>query len=165
MPSMTKPRIDALDARILLALDEDPTASVLALARTLGVARNTVHARLGRLEGGGMLQQFSRRLDPAALGYTLVALVSISVTQTKGDAADAGLFGIPEIVEVHSTTGDADLVAKVVAKDTADLHRITRDILAVEGIERTSTVISLLEVMPLRLEALLTRLAAGEAQR
>ena len=123
---MNKPAIDALDARILLALDEDPTASVLALARTLGVARNT---------------------------------------QTKGGAADAGLFTIPEVVEVHSTTGDADLVAKVLAKDTADLHRITRDILAVEGVERTSTVISLLEVMPLRMEALLKRLASGEAQR
>ena len=160
---MNKPALDALDAKILLALDSDPTASVLALARTLGVARNTVHARLGRLEAG-MLQQFTRRLDPAALGYNLVALVSISVTQTKGDAADAGLFTIPEVVEVHSTTGDADLVAKVLAKDTGDLHRITRDILAIEGIERTSTVISLLEVMPLRMEALLRRQASGAGQ-
>ena len=41
--------LDSLDARLLLALDDDPDATILALARTLGVARNTVHARFARL--------------------------------------------------------------------------------------------------------------------
>ena len=45
--------LDSLDGRIILALDKDPEASALALSRTLGVARNTVHARLGRLERSG----------------------------------------------------------------------------------------------------------------
>ena len=40
--------IDPLDARILLALDDDPAATILSLSRTLGVARNTVQARLKR---------------------------------------------------------------------------------------------------------------------
>ena len=42
-------RFDALDARLLLALDEDPFATVVALAQRLGVARNTVQTRLRRL--------------------------------------------------------------------------------------------------------------------
>jgi len=41
--------IDPLDARILLALDDDPEATTLALSRRLGIARNTVHARLRRI--------------------------------------------------------------------------------------------------------------------
>ncbi|MDQ0819159.1 DNA-binding Lrp family transcriptional regulator [Arthrobacter sp. V4I6] len=50
------PRIpDSLDARIILALDEDPEASALALSRTLSLARNAVHARLTKLERGGAL--------------------------------------------------------------------------------------------------------------
>ena len=57
--------LDSLDGRIILALDKDPEASALALSRTLGVARNTVHARLARLERSGALRSFSRRLDPA----------------------------------------------------------------------------------------------------
>ena len=51
--------LDSLDGRIILALDKDPEASALALSRTLGVARNTVHARLARLERSGALRSFS----------------------------------------------------------------------------------------------------------
>src|SRR6202035_5796599 len=48
--------IDALDAQIILALDDDPDATILSLARTLGIARNTVHARLRRLAEDGTLK-------------------------------------------------------------------------------------------------------------
>jgi DNA-binding Lrp family transcriptional regulator len=148
-------RIDAVDARILLALDDDPDATVLALSRTLGLARNTVHARLRRLTEDATLKEFSRRLDPAALGYTLIAFMSLSVRQTDASAALDGIRRVPEVVEAHSTTGDADLLAKVVARDTGDLHRITSEILEIDGMVRASTVISLLEVSPVRLTALL----------
>src|ERR1700709_841979 len=66
-------RLDATDARLLLALSEDPRATVLSLAQTLGLARNTVQARLGRLESGGVLDPFERRVRPEALGYRLGA--------------------------------------------------------------------------------------------
>jgi DNA-binding Lrp family transcriptional regulator len=154
-------RIDAVDARILLALDDDPNATVLALSRTLGLARNTVHARLRRLTEDGTLKAFSRRLDPAALGYTLVAFISLSVRQTNASAALEGISLVPEVIEAHSTTGDADLLAKVVARDTRDLYRITSEILEIDGVVRASTVISLLEVSPVRLTALL-EIAARE---
>jgi DNA-binding Lrp family transcriptional regulator len=147
--------IDALDARLLLALDDDPDATVLALARTLGVARNTVHARLRRLETGGALRETSRRVSAAALGYTLVAFVSIAVSQVNGHLAVAGLTRLREVVEIHNITGDADLLVKVVARDTEDLLRVTRAIIAVEGVVRTNTAVSLSEEMPLRLRGLL----------
>ena len=112
---------DSLDARIILALDKDPEASALALSRTLGVARNTVHARLTKLESGGALRSFSRRLNPAALGYGLLAFLSLAISQARAKSIESGLAAIPEVIEVHATTGDADLMAKVVARDTADL--------------------------------------------
>lgn len=147
--------IDPLDARLLMALDDDPEATTLALARSLGVARNTVHARLSRLTRDGTLKGFSRRVDPAALGYALVAFVSIAISQSDDDAAITGLQAFPEVVEIHSTTGEADLLVKVVARDTQDLHRITSAILRIEEVVRTNTTISLVEAMPLRLRALL----------
>ena len=51
--------LDSLDADILLVLDRDPQATVLSLSRSLGVARNTVHARLRRLLSDGSLAPFS----------------------------------------------------------------------------------------------------------
>jgi DNA-binding Lrp family transcriptional regulator len=156
--------LDSLDGRIILALDKDPEASALALSRTLGVARNTVHARLARLERSGALRSFSRRLDPAALGYDLMAFLSLSISQTRTGAVEDGLAAIPEVIEVHATTGDADLMAKVVARSTADLYRITNEILEIEGIQRTSTAISVLELMPPRYDGLLARLSEQESR-
>ena len=155
---------DSLDARIILALDKDPEASALALSRILGVARNTVHARLTKLEHGGALRSFSRRLDPAAFGYGLMAFLSLAISQTRAGSVENGLEAIPEVIEVHATTGDADLMAKVVARDTADLYRITNRILEIDGIQRTSTAISVLELMPPRFEGLLNRLSQQESR-
>ncbi|MGC3993592.1 MAG: Lrp/AsnC family transcriptional regulator [Propionicimonas sp.] len=146
--------IDPLDARILLALDDDPDASVLAIARTLGVARNTVQARLKRLSASA-LRDFGQRVDPAALGYPLVAFISLEISQSSGDLATEGLAALPEVIEIHSTTGDADLLVKVVARDTAHLYRVTTAMLTIPGVTRSSTAISLAEVLPTRLRALL----------
>ena len=153
--------MDALDARILLALDDDPDATSLALARQLGIARNTLHARLSRLRATGAIGQYSRRIDPRALGRGLVAFISVELSQTTGHRATAALRSVPEVVEMHAITGEADLLLRVVARDTADLHRITGELLAVAEVVRTSTAISLLEEMPLRMRALLEQAADG----
>ena len=161
MLSMTS--IDGLDARIILALDDDPDATILSLSRTLGIARNTVHARLRHLADDGALKPFSQRLDLRALGYELVAFMSVSISQTDPGIA-AGLLAVPEVISAHYTTGDADILAQVVAKNTSDLRRITDAILAVDGVVRSSTAISLDEVIPCWPHALF-RVAAGSGRR
>jgi DNA-binding Lrp family transcriptional regulator len=152
---LTMKRIDSIDARILLALDREPDATVLALSRTLGLARNTVHARLRRLTEDGALKEVSRRLDPAVLGYSLVAFMSLSVQQKRAEPALEAIVRVPEVIELHVTTGDADLLAKVVARDTTDLHRVANAILEIDGVVRANTSISLHEVSPVRMAALL----------
>lgn len=157
--------LDALDARILLALDDDPEATTLALARTLGMSRNTVHARLRRMAASGALREPSLRVDLAALGRPVVAFLSVALRQADRDRATAALQRLPEVVEMHSTTGDADLLLKVAVRDPADLHRVTSALLAVEGVERTSTAVSLHEDLPLRHGALLASLAGDGPPR
>jgi DNA-binding Lrp family transcriptional regulator len=151
--------MDRLDARILLALDDEPDATSLAVARRLGVARNTVAARLQRLRSSGALREPSRRIDPAHLGRPLVAFTSVELSQPSGDAAIAALCEVPEVVEAHATTGQADVLLKVVARDTTDLHRITGRLIAVPGVVRMDTVVSLHEHMPVRVRSLLEQLA------
>ena len=157
---LTMNAIDPLDARILLALDDDPEATTLALSRRLGIARNTVHARLRRVSAYA-LRSFAQRIDPAALGYPLVAFVSVSISQSEGAAAAQALMALPEVIEMHATTGDADMLAKVVARDTAHLHEVTTSMLKIPGVQRSSTAISLAEHLPTRLRPLLVRAAEG----
>lgn len=150
--------LDTLDARILLALDDDPDATTLGLSRTLGVARNTVQARLNRL-GRTALHGFGRRVDTAALGYPLVAFVSLRLSQTHIERAVSGLSALPEVVEIHSTSGNADLLVRIVGRDTEHLYTVTNQLLRVPGVERSDTAISLAELQPMRTRPLLERAA------
>lgn len=76
-----------VDARILLELAAHPRASAVALADATGIARNTAQtrlARLARLEAGGALGSFGRRVEPAAaLGYPLTAFITALVTPRR----------------------------------------------------------------------------------
>jgi DNA-binding Lrp family transcriptional regulator len=60
--------MDATDARLLLALIDDPRGTVLSLAYKIGLSRNTVHTRLARFDEEKLLAGFERRIDARALG-------------------------------------------------------------------------------------------------
>jgi DNA-binding Lrp family transcriptional regulator len=155
------PDVDATDARLPLALAEDPRASVMALSQRLGLARNTVQTRLNRLEGNGVLAPLDRRVRPEALGYRLGAYVSVQVAQRSLVEVSGALAGIPEVLEVTGLSGAADLLVQVVARDADDLWRISEQILAIPGVQRIDTALTMRRFVDHRLGPLLER-AAGE---
>src|SRR3990170_6765323 len=76
--TMPKDRpIDELDAGIVEVLTEEPRIGVLECSRRLGVARGTVQARLDRLQERGVIRGFGPEVDPAALGYGVMAFVTL----------------------------------------------------------------------------------------
>src|SRR3954468_22604800 len=159
----TVPDVDATDARLLLALGEDPRASVMALSHRLGLARNTVQARLSRLETNGVLAPLDRRVRPESLGYRLSAYVTVQVVQRGLAEVSDALAHIPEVVEVTGLSGVADLLVEVVAIDADDLWRITEQVLAIPGVQRTDTALALRRFVEHRLGPLLERAAGEEA--
>ncbi|WP_214369863.1 Lrp/AsnC family transcriptional regulator [Pseudonocardia sp. H11422] len=154
--------IDAVDAALLLALTESPRATVLALAERVGLSRNTVQARLARLEERGALSSFERRIDPGALGYPLTAFVTVQVTQRMLTEVAAALDGVPEVLEVHGLSGQTDLLVHVVARDADDLYRIAGQLLATEGVERTTTALVMRKLVEHRMAPLLERAIRGD---
>jgi DNA-binding Lrp family transcriptional regulator len=157
------PNLDATDARILLALDAEPEATTLSLSRTLGIARNTVHARLRKIAERRTLGNPSQRVNPASLGYSLTAFLRLSISQSSADATMEALARIPEIIEVLAITGEGDLQARVVARDPEHLYRLTTGILDIEGVTRSSTTLAMAEIIPNRMGPLLERHAGPDA--
>ncbi|GAA2046549.1 Lrp/AsnC family transcriptional regulator [Yaniella flava] len=155
--SNQKRELDALDAKILLALIEKPDATIVALAQQLSVSRNTVQARLQKL-GGDTLESFQRRISPRSLGYAVTAFMNASIRQGYDKETMKSLAEIPEVIEIFATTGDADLRITVAARSTDDLHRVNQLILDVPGIVRTSTSVVLREFLGYRTHQLLERL-------
>ncbi|WP_448809145.1 Lrp/AsnC family transcriptional regulator [Agromyces bauzanensis] len=153
---MTDRAIDATDAALLLALADHPRATAVALADETGLARSTVHTRLGRLESE-VLGGVERRLDPASVGLPLTAFVFAHVTQQKLEELPQTLARIPEVVEVYGVSGDWDLLIRVAAADGDDLYRIANEVLATPGIERTSTTLVMKTMLPYRVRPLIDR--------
>ena len=131
------------------------------LAQRLQVARNTAQARLSRLEAED-LHSFGHRVDTAAFGYPLRAHVLANLKQRKLDQVGAELARIPEVLEVIGVSGTADTLIQVVARDTEDLYRIAGRILAIPGVKRTRTLVSMKQMVEYRVTPLLRRtIAAG----
>lgn len=150
-------RFDQTDIHLLLAMTQQPRATAVALAEQTGLSRNTVQARLLRLEDA--LDTFERRIPPRALGYPLAALVTMVVTQQRLDEVAAALADVPEVLQVHGISGQPDLFAQVVAEDADDLYRIAGQMLAIPGVERTSTALVMRELVAYRITPLLEKRA------
>ncbi|BCW18715.1 AsnC family transcriptional regulator [Arthrobacter sp. NtRootA9] len=149
--------LDGTDTRLLSALSQDPRKTVVALAQKLGLSRNTVQARMAQLEKKHVFLSFERRINPAALGYPLMAFISVHVQQQKLTRLAGELADIPEILEGYGLTGSADLLLRVVAQDAEDLFRINGKILACGGVERADTALAMGELIPFRVQPLLER--------
>ena len=149
--------LDGTDTRLLSALAQDPRKTVVALAQKLGLSRNTVQARMAQLEKKHVFLSFERRINPAALGYPLMAFISVHVQQQRLAQLAKELADIPEILEGYGLTGSADLLLRVVALDAEDLFRINGKILACEGVDRTDTALAMGELIPFRVQPLLDR--------
>ena len=148
---------DFTDLRLLRALAREPGRTVVALASALGISRNTVQARLGRLQHRDAFLPFERRINPATLGYPLLAFVHVHVRQQQLEDITSALALIPEVVEAHGLTGDADLLLRVVAADTEELFAVNRRLLAIPGVERCDTNLAMGELIAFRMQPLIDR--------
>ena len=158
---MTSP-IDELDARLIATLRDNPRVGLLEVARRLGVARGTVQARMDRLERRGVLRGFPPEVDLAAVGYGLTAFAVLEIAQGKRTEVAARLAAIDEVCEVHATTGQGDLLVRMVARSNEDLQRVIDEVVNVAGVQRMSTSIALSTPIPLRSRPLLERVAATQ---
>ena len=155
--------LDRLDARILALFAAEPRIGVLEASRRLGVARGTVQARLDRLTRSGVIADMAPTLDPAALGYPVTAFVSLEISQSsgRGDVV-AHLADIPEVMEVHTVTGPADLLVRLVARSNTDLQRVIDSVVAEPGVLRAATAISLDNPVTMRTGPLIDAVTGGE---
>lgn len=141
--------LEPLDLDVLRLIAEEPRAGVREYARRLGVARATVQARVDKLQRLAVLLNWRPQFDPSALGYSGLAYVRLQLAQGLLDRTLDGLAAIPEVIEVNAVAGNADLLCRVVAKDNADLEEVLQRIIAVDGVERTSSEVVLSRrVMP-----------------
>ncbi len=139
---MARP-VDDLDRNLLSRLPETLEPAFLDLARLVGVARNTAAARIAKLTEAGILAGYRPNLDLGRLGFVFGAFTQVSIQQGMRVAVVDGLRSIPEVIEAHITTGDADLICRTVATDHDHLRDVLEAVQVIEGVVRTHTTVVL----------------------
>ncbi|MDT0157103.1 Lrp/AsnC family transcriptional regulator [Microbacterium sp. ARD32] len=149
------PSLDRVDLELLTALAEDPRITVVALAERLRLSRNTIQARMARLERTGVFESYERSYSTEVLGFPLQAFISIGLRQTELPRIIAELSRVPEVVQAHGLSGSIDLLARVACRDARHLFDTDARILSIEGVERTETSLAMGEVIPFRVAGLI----------
>ena len=151
--------LDPTDLKILLALIRDPRVQIGEVSEALGIARNTAQTRVRRLLRAGVLRPGGREVDLEAVGYDVLAFVTIEVSHRELDGVVAALRLIPQVLEVHEISGRGDVWCRVAATDTHNLQSALRQILRIKGVIRTETVLALHTHIPYRTDPLISGLA------
>jgi len=116
--------LDAVDRRIVELLVADGRMSVNELAAQAHVSRATAYARLERLRADGVITGFTATVDPAKLGYSIAALVLVSVEQSQWREVREEVLRLPGLEYLAFTSGGFDLVLLVRLPGIGDLRDV-----------------------------------------
>ncbi len=133
--------MDDLDWKILALLQANGRISYTELARQVHLSVPAVTERVKRLESIGVIDGYTARVNPAAAGYAVSALIGITVPQPAKAKFLTLLETIPEVVECHHVTGADSYVMRFVATGMAHLEQLIERI-NLYGETRTSIVMS-----------------------
>jgi Lrp/AsnC family transcriptional regulator for asnA, asnC and gidA len=139
--------IDKLDKQILAILIEDAMVPYTDIAKKLLVSGGTIHVRMKKLQEMGVIRGNNLSINPTRIGYDVCAFLGIYLNKAS-EYRDAvkELERIPELVEMHYTTGTYSMFAKIICKDTKHLREVLNEkIQVIRGVQRTETFISLEE--------------------
>lgn len=118
--------LDAIDRRLIDALQADATLSNAELADRVGASAASCWRRIKALEQAGVLRGAVRLVDPQAVGRGVNVICNLRL-RTHGReqraAFEAFVRGRPEIMECYSMSGEWDYLLRVVAADVADYER------------------------------------------
>lgn len=138
-------RLDAIDLRILDAIQRDDRITKLALAEKAGLSATPCWMRLRKLEKAGIISGYHARLSlrrVAPVASAMVELTLASHRQVDFDRFERVVRDIPEIVCCWSVGGGVDYVLKIVAADIDAYQRLIDTLLDCElGIARYFTYV------------------------
>ena len=113
--------IDSFDRQILRLLQQDGRISNQDLADRIGLSPSPCLRRVRSLEEAGVIKGYRALIDAKALGYTLMALIYISMdkhTPDRFEHFEKEISQFSEVLECLLITGqDADYQIKVIVRD------------------------------------------------
>ena len=142
--------LDKVDADMVDRLQRDGRLSNAKLAEQLGLSEASCWRRQKRLEEAGVIDGYQAILNRRKLGGGVMAFVQIVCTQHSEEVTAAFeriIQACPQVLSCHNTTGEADFLLQVVARDLDDYSRFVEKVLRkLPGVSSIRSNLSLREL-------------------
>ena len=147
---MEHTKLDGIDCKIIEVLQRDGRISNVDLAGEVHLSAPQCFRRVRALEERGIVRGYRALVNPEALGLGVTAFVSLSI---EGQAFDRVrdierlLRDLPEVLEIHTVSGNSDYLLKVIARDLKHLGSLLTDrLMQVKGVADVQSMVCLDEV-------------------
>jgi Lrp/AsnC family leucine-responsive transcriptional regulator len=123
---MPKSELDAIDCRIIAALQANGRLTNVELAEQVGLSPSPCLRRVKRLEREGYIEAYRAMLGRGRIGLGFTVFVGVKVdghADERINAFEAAVLALPEVVACHIVSGEADYLIEVVVPDLEHYQR------------------------------------------
>lgn len=143
-------QLDAIDRRILTALQRDARLQNVELAKEVGLSPSPCLRRVRLLEEAGIIERYVALLNPAKIGMGLTVFARVWLTGQDAKTVDhftSEVKQLPQVVECHLMAGDCDFLLRIVAADLDDYRRFQVEYLTrIKGVQSVKTEIPMQKI-------------------
>jgi len=136
-------KIDALDIKVLIELQEDARKSLREMAEKLGVAEGTVYNRINKLKKLGVIKKFIPIVDYTKLGFDLIAVIGITAEGEHLLHIEELIAKEPNVTAVYDVTGEFDIITVARFRDRESLNAFVKKLAGMEHVKKTYTMLVL----------------------
>jgi Lrp/AsnC family transcriptional regulator, leucine-responsive regulatory protein len=135
--------VDQIDRKILRVLQANARASLQEVGQAVGLSTSPCWERIRKMEQAGVIEGYTVRLSPQALGLADTVLVQVTLDSHSDNTLEKfgeTLAAIPEVVEAYLVSGEYDYLLRIAVKDTRDYERLLRERLyKIKGIRHSKS--------------------------
>lgn len=147
---MTEVKLDAIDRKILVALQENAHATMEEISAMVGLSPSPCARRVRQLEAAGVIRGYVAVVDQQKVGLPISVFASIRLERQREDELDRFARAIshwPEIVECYLMTGQRDYLLRIVVKDLPAYEAfLKRTLTRLEGVASIESSFALSQV-------------------
>ena len=140
--------LDSKDKHLLEELQANSRITNAELAKRIGLSPSSTLERVKKLEVSGIIEKYITLLNPRKAGYSCFTFVELKLArhgETPVEDFISSIAHIPEVLECHHITGEADFLLKVATKDIPTYEElILHQLSALTNVQtmKTSVVLS-----------------------
>ncbi len=146
----SKNQLDAIDQRILTALQKDGRLSFVQLAEKVGLSESACLRRVRLLEQQGIIDRYVMLINQAAVGKPGTVFVQVTLEgqqQDKLQHFEMEIGRVKEVMECYLMSGDSDFLLRVIIRDNEDYMRIHNHLTSLPGVLRVQSSFALKTVL------------------